>query len=132
MGKKKRRPRAEYSTAEENFEAGRDELEQIDPADEPSIAGQGGLNRRPLKSVELEKVVAPRGGEPEDDFVSRCMSEEKDSFPDREQRLAVCFEKWRSKEKDHAAADLVDQLRKAVTQLGAIVVARARNDGRKS
>lgn len=37
----------------------------------------------------------PRKGEEEDDFISRCMSETKEEYPDREQRLAVCYRQWR-------------------------------------
>lgn len=39
----------------------------------------------------------PHSGESQDDFISRCMSDETamDDFPDQEQRLAVCFRQWR-------------------------------------
>ena len=39
--------------------------------------------------------VRPRRGESERDFVSRCMSEEKQSFPKQKQRIAVCLSKAR-------------------------------------
>jgi hypothetical protein len=32
--------------------------------------------------------------ETEDEFVSRCMSEEAESFPDESQRYAVCKSTW--------------------------------------
>lgn len=38
--------------------------------------------------------VKPTGSENEQDFIGRCMSEEKDSFPDESQRYAVCKSKW--------------------------------------
>lgn len=38
--------------------------------------------------------VKPTAGENEQDFIGRCMSEEKDSFPDNIQRYAVCKSKW--------------------------------------
>lgn len=38
--------------------------------------------------------VKPTGDETEQDFIGRCMSEEKDSFPDQAQRYAVCKSKW--------------------------------------
>ena len=41
-------------------------------------------SRNPLK---------PRKGESERKFVSRCMSEEKMSFPKQKQRIAVCLSK---------------------------------------
>jgi ATP-dependent protease ClpP protease subunit len=41
----------------------------------------------------------PRKGESEDDFTSRCMSEAKEEFPDKNQRIAVCKSQWR-KERD--------------------------------
>jgi hypothetical protein len=39
--------------------------------------------------------VLPRKGESERKFVSRCMSEEKESFPKQKQRIAVCLSKAR-------------------------------------
>jgi hypothetical protein len=41
-------------------------------------------------------VPTPRDDEEENDFISRCMSNEtmKDDFPDNDQRLAVCFSAW--------------------------------------
>jgi hypothetical protein len=38
--------------------------------------------------------VKPTGSENEQEFIGRCMSEEKDSFPDEVQRYAVCKSKW--------------------------------------
>ena len=38
--------------------------------------------------------VKPTSSENEQDFIGRCMSEEKDSFPDQAQRYAVCKSKW--------------------------------------
>lgn len=34
--------------------------------------------------------VKPSGSETEQEFISRCMGDEKDSFPDNAQRYAVC------------------------------------------
>lgn len=34
-------------------------------------------------------IPAPHANEERDDFVSRCMSDLKDEYPDQEQRLAV-------------------------------------------
>jgi len=43
----------------------------------------------------------PKSGETQDDFIARCMSNDtmKEEFPDNDQRLAVCFQKWRDKDK---------------------------------
>jgi len=38
--------------------------------------------------------VTPTSSESEQEFIGRCMSEEKDSFPDNTQRYAVCKSKW--------------------------------------
>jgi hypothetical protein len=43
----------------------------------------------------MTNPVKPRKGEPERKFVSRCMSEEKQSFPKLKQRIAVCLSKAR-------------------------------------
>jgi hypothetical protein len=40
--------------------------------------------------------VKPTASENESEFISRCMSEEKSSFPDIPQRYAVCKSKWDS------------------------------------
>ena len=34
-------------------------------------------------------------GESQSEFISRCMSELADEFPDQDQRLAVCYTQWR-------------------------------------
>ncbi len=43
----------------------------------------------------------PRKNEKQDDFISRCMSNEtmKKEYGDNDQRLAICFSQWRKKEK---------------------------------
>lgn len=43
----------------------------------------------------FKNPVKPRKGESERKFVSRCMSEEKKSFPKQKQRIAVCLSKAR-------------------------------------
>jgi hypothetical protein len=40
----------------------------------------------------------PSKGEKEDEFLSRCMSDLKDEFPDSQQRLAVCYKQFRESE----------------------------------
>lgn len=38
--------------------------------------------------------VKPKPSETEQEFISRCMSEEKESFPEQDQRVAVCYSYW--------------------------------------
>jgi hypothetical protein len=45
--------------------------------------------------MKKKNPVKPRKGESERKFVSRCMSEEKMSFPKQKQRIAVCLSKAR-------------------------------------
>jgi ATP-dependent protease ClpP protease subunit len=40
----------------------------------------------------------PREDEEKQKFVSRCMSELKEEYPDNPQRLAICFSQWRKRE----------------------------------
>ena len=54
--------------------------------------GGGSLYYKP---VAKRNPVKPRKGESERKFVSRCMSEEKMSFPKQKQRIAVCLSKAR-------------------------------------
>lgn len=56
-----------------------------------------------LDPTEVSKIVEPGGGESRAAFVSRCMGAEKERFPDRKQRLAVCLSKYR-KRKEAAEA----------------------------
>jgi hypothetical protein len=49
------------------------------------------------KSESRENPVKPRKGESSRAFVSRCMSEEKMSFPEPKQRIAVCLSKSRKR-----------------------------------
>jgi hypothetical protein len=46
------------------------------------------------KSKFNNMPVKPTASENESDFIGRCMSEEKESFPDQAQRYAVCKSKW--------------------------------------
>ena len=45
----------------------------------------------------IKNPVKPRKGERTKAFISRCMSEEKMSFPEPKQRIAVCLSKSRAK-----------------------------------
>lgn len=56
-----------------------------------SIIGQ----IRKLRFKEEFKIPTPEDGESESDFISRCMSELNDEFPDQSQRAAVCYNSWR-------------------------------------
>lgn len=44
-------------------------------------------------------LPTPKKDEEQDDFISRCMSNKqaREDFPDNDQRLAVCFGRWRDK-----------------------------------
>lgn len=54
---------------------------------------------------ELEKkkkkygfpIPSPKSDESQDEFISRCMSELNDEYPDDSQRAAICYNKWREK-----------------------------------
>lgn len=50
---------------------------------------------RQMMNLDRTNPVKPRKGESERKFVSRCMSEEKMSFPKQKQRIAVCLSKAR-------------------------------------
>lgn len=47
-------------------------------------------------------VPAPHAGESQNDFVGRCMGNDTmmQDFPEQDQRLAVCFQAWRDRNKD--------------------------------
>ena len=50
---------------------------------------------RQMMNLDRTNPLKPRKGESERKFVSRCMSEEKESFPAPKQRIAVCLSKAR-------------------------------------
>ena len=73
-------------------------------AESEYVFGGSGLGFEPVKKVTsksktgfktVQNPVKPRKGETERKFVSRCMSEEKKSFPKQKQRIAVCLSKAR-------------------------------------
>jgi hypothetical protein len=45
--------------------------------------------------------VKPEANETEQEFISRCMSEEKESFPETDQRYAVCKSNWEKEGMDN-------------------------------
>lgn len=52
----------------------------------------------PMKAKVVKEgfpIPSPSGGEDENTFISRCMSELNDEFPDESQRAAVCYKSWR-------------------------------------
>jgi hypothetical protein len=52
--------------------------------------------------------VKPKSSETEQEFISRCISEEKDSFPETDQRYAVCKSKW--DKENMATEDITDNI----------------------
>jgi hypothetical protein len=75
------------------FEGGKDDIAQAWDSSGSWIGEWDGAEGFINKSKE--NPVKPRRGESERDFVSRCMSEEKKSFPEPKQRIAVCLSKAR-------------------------------------
>lgn len=63
------------------------------------ILGEGRAKKNPVK---------PRKGEKTKAFVSRCMSEEKASFPEPKQRIAVCLSKSRKRNPLESGATISD------------------------
>jgi hypothetical protein len=61
--------------------------------------------------------VKPEGNETEQEFISRCMSEEKDSFPETDQRYAVCKSKW--DKENMATEDITDVIDQEETEAAA-------------
>jgi hypothetical protein len=58
--------------------------------------------------------IKPTSSETEQEFISRCMSEEKESFPETDQRYAVCKSKWDNKQ-SMETEDITDQIDEAET-----------------
>ena len=47
-------------------------------------------------------IPTPTENEQEGEFIVRCMADEtmRDEYPDRQQRLAICYGEWRKKDDD--------------------------------
>ena len=47
-------------------------------------------------------IPTPTESEQEGEFIVRCMADEtmRDEYPDRQQRLAVCYTEWRKVEEN--------------------------------
>ena len=43
--------------------------------------------------------IKPSSSETKDEFISRCMSVEESTFPDQDQRFAVCINYWENRNK---------------------------------
>lgn len=52
-------------------------------------------------------IPSPSKGETREKFVARCMSNPvmREEFPQNRQRLAVCFNKWKTKKKSDSSAE---------------------------
>lgn len=59
-------------------------------------------------------MPSPRKNETEDAFVSRCMgdSESKTDFPDRDQRLAFCFSRFKQAKENEIISKIIDESKK--------------------
>jgi len=91
MRKEGRKPTPANIKYAKNWLEGRLDMDAIvDDQLMERVAGKLMGDRTPKKNP-----VKPRKGESERKFVSRCMSEEKESFPAPKQRIAVCLSKAR-------------------------------------
>ncbi len=65
------------------------------------------------KKVEyIMPLPSPRGREDKDSFISKCMGDHamNEEFPDRKQRAAVCYSKWK-KAKGGFEIDFTEQIK---------------------
>jgi len=76
----------------------------------------------------------PKKGEKEKDWIARCMGNDamKEEFPDNDTRLAVCYTKWREKDKKSAEADDEREVRLCVNAELRVVDNEARAKGKGS
>jgi len=93
------------------FEGGKDNLTGLN-AKGSGIADWDGVEGYIYKSIRHDEgetnPVRPRRGESSRAFVSRCMSEEKKSFPAPKQRIAVCLSKSRKRNPLESGATISD------------------------
>lgn len=66
----------------------------------PASDGSGRMVPNCVPTDSFQKFVYPQGGESQDEFIGRCISDEKmmGEFPDDSQRSAVCYSYWDRKE----------------------------------
>ena len=60
--------------------------------------------------------IKPESNETEQEFISRCMSVEKDALPEQDQRLAVCYSYWDKMSSTEDITDTTDDLETEVAQ----------------
>lgn len=69
-------------------------IEQLAKAFEEHVAEYEDAKAKSTGVMDMP-FPKPHSGESQDDFISRCMSEEKEGIPDQDQRTAACFDAWR-------------------------------------
>jgi hypothetical protein len=62
--------------------------------------------------------IKVKSEETEQEFISRCMSEEKEAFPEQDQRVAVCYSYWNKREEMETEdiTDNIDEINTEVSQ----------------
>lgn len=69
-------------------------------------------------------IPKPKSGEKQQDFISRCMSNMNEEFPDGKQRSAVCYNSWRTTNK------VLDMFTKIEKQLKGTVLEESYKDNK--
>lgn len=70
-----------------------------------------------IKEEKLMPIPKPNKGESKDDFIDRCMSDDKmvDEYK-RDQRYAICMSKWEDKNEDNSLVKMLDKLEEKIKQ----------------
>ena len=73
-------------------------------------------------------LVKPKEKETREDFMSRCMSDDKTTseFPTTEQRLAVCNSQYKNKTKEKYSMNDIEKMGEAIKSLTDVISSKAK------
>ena len=75
-------------------------------------------------------LVKPKDKETREDFISRCMSDDKTTseFPTTEQRLAVCNSQYKNKTKEKYSMNDIEKMGEAIKSLTDVISSKAKQE----
>jgi hypothetical protein len=75
-------------------------------------------------------LLKPKEKETREDFMSRCMSDDKTTseFPTTEQRLAVCNSQYKNKTKEKYSMNDIEKMGEAIKSLTDVISSKAKQE----
>ena len=72
-----------------------------------------------MSEKKVIKACAPKAGEKQQEFVSRCIADltNKGEGKDKDQRAAICYSSWRDSKKSEVIQKTIPKIRKSLQSL---------------